>query len=339
MGSARHASARRRLWAPLLAGALLLLLAATADATTVLAAARAGRGALRGFAGPRTRRPADPLARERFYVDPGDAASLAVDSLRAEGDDADAGALEAIANQPQAIWLTSDGSAATVRGVVAAAAAARRVPIFVIYNLPGRDCGSYSAGGAAGEGDYSAFIDRVVSGLGQHRAVVIVEPDALSETCMPPGTDALIRVAIARLDTDARAAIYVDAGNPGWQAPAAEAQGLAAVVGSARAGFAVNVSNFYPVSADLAYGTAISELLGGRHFVIDTSRDGGDVTPGQWCNPTGAALGAPPTTRTGSPLVDAELWIKQPGESDGTCDGGPPAGQFWLSGALALVGR
>jgi endoglucanase len=41
---------------------------------------------------------------------------------------------------------------------------------------------------------------------------------------------------------------------------------------------------------------------------------------GAWCNPRGAGAGERPTTRTASPLVDAYLWIKIPGESDGTCD-------------------
>jgi endoglucanase len=31
------------------------------------------------------------------------------------------------------------------------------------------------------------------------------------------------------------------------------------------------------------------------------------------------------------------LWIKRPGESDGTCNGGPPAGTFWDAYAIGLV--
>jgi endoglucanase len=36
-------------------------------------------------------------------------------------------------------------------------------------------------------------------------------------------------------------------------------------------------------------------------------------------------------------LVDAYLWLKKPGESDGTCNGGPKAGEFWLDRALELA--
>ena len=69
-------------------------------------------------------------------------------------------------------------------------------------------------------------------------------------------------------------------------------------------------------------------IEGVAHFVIDTSRNGqGPWTPPagvypdaqDWCNPPGRGLGARPTTDTGNALVDAYLWVKIPGESDGQC--------------------
>ncbi|AKN71712.1 glycoside hydrolase [Streptomyces sp. PBH53] len=97
-----------------------------------------------------------------------------------------------------------------------------------------------------------------------------------------------------------------------------------------------------------------------RHFVIDTSRNGlgawtpepGKYTgdPEAWCNAPGRGLGPRPTADTGVPLVDAYLWIKVPGESDGSCTrntGGaidpeygivdPPAGAWWPDQAHALA--
>ena len=50
----------------------------------------------------------------------------------------------------------------------------------------------------------------------------------------------------------------------------------------------------------------------------------------------GQALGHAPTTDTGHPLVDAFLWVKVPGQSDGTCNGGPRAGAWWADYALEL---
>ena len=53
-------------------------------------------------------------------------------------------------------------------------------------------------------------------------------------------------------------------------------------------------------------------------------------TRGNWCNPPGAGLGLRPTANTGVALLDANLWIKVPGESDGSCDiaGGARAWDF-----------
>jgi len=285
------------------------------------------------------------LAGDQFYVDPGDSAVSAVSALTASGQVSEAGELETIASQPEAIWLTDDssGSEATVARLSASAAAAGKVPVLVAYNLPWRDCGSYSAGGASSPADYESFINGIVGGVAQRKVVVIVEPDALSElSCLPASEQQsyyqLMHYAVQELGADANASVYVDAGNPGWQSAAVEAAGINQVLaGTNAAGFAVNVSNFYSTAADISYGTAISQLTGGEHFVIDTSRNGGSVASGLWCNPAGAALGQPPTTATGNPLVDADLWIKAPGESDGTCNGGPSAGAFWLSYALQLI--
>jgi endoglucanase len=44
------------------------------------------------------------------------------------------------------------------------------------------------------------------------------------------------------------------------------------------------------------------------------------LASGNWCNPPGAGLGLKPTANTGVPLLDAYLWVKTPGQSDGQCD-------------------
>jgi endoglucanase len=69
--------------------------------------------------------------------------------------------------------------------------------------------------------------------------------------------------------------------------------------------------------------------------VIDTSRNGqGQWTPPagvykdaqDWCNPPGRGVGLRPTVDTSTPLLDALLWVKTPGQSDGSCNRGLPAG-------------
>jgi endoglucanase len=103
-------------------------------------------------------------------------------------------------------------------------------------------------------------------------------------------------------------------------------------------GFALNVSNFDTSANNTTYGKDISSRVGGKHFVIDTSRNGLGSN-GQWCNPLGRALGERPSTVTGDSLLDAYLWLKAPGESDGTCNGGPSAGAWWVDYALGLASR
>ena len=87
---------------------------------------------------------------------------------------------------------------------------------------------------------------------------------------------------------------------------------------------------------NLRYANMLVGVEPTTHFVIDTSRNGTGPwqapagtypDPQDWCNPPGRGLGLQPSTNTGEPLVDAYLWVKIPGESDGECTRGlGPAG-------------
>jgi endoglucanase len=81
-------------------------------------------------------------------------------------------------------------------------------------------------------------------------------------------------------------------------------------------------------------------MVGGKPYVIDTSRNGNGPVEGDplyWCNPSGRALGAAPTANTGNGNVDAFLWVKRPGESDGSCRGAAGAGTFVNQFAIDLA--
>jgi hypothetical protein len=87
----------------------------------------------------------------------------------------------------------------------------------------------------------------------------------------------------------------------------------------------------------VAYGRELSAQTGGGHFVVDTARNGAGAPPGgAWCNPPGRRLGERPR-HVADPVLDAFLWLKRPGESDGLCNGGPAAGQWWAEYALGLT--
>jgi len=67
-------------------------------------------------------------------------------------------------------------------------------------------------------------------------------------------------------------------------------------------GFSVNTANFFTTGDEIGYGEAISGLTNGSHYVVDTSRNGAGPAPDaelNWCNPSGRALGTPPTAATG----------------------------------------
>ena len=280
----------------------------------------------------------------RLYVDPASAAKRQADAWR-RSRPSDAALMDRLAAQPVAQWLggwnVDIGS--DVANAVSRITGSRALPVFVVYNIPGRDCGQYSAGGANGSDAYRSWIRDFANGLGNRRAVVILEPDALAGmSCLSAPLQQerlnLIHDAVRVLKAKG-AAVYIDAGHARWVAPQEIANRLNRAGIADADGFSLNISNFLSNSVNIAYGTEVSKRVGGKHFIIDTSRNGQNATnAGNWCNPTGQRVGPPPTTRTGNPLVDAFLWIKTPGESDGTCGGGPAAGKWWGEYALGLAG-
>jgi endoglucanase len=259
---------------------------------------------------------------------------------------ADAAALRLLAGQPTAEWFGdwNRDVRRDVAGVVGGAARAGAVPVLVAYNIPNRDCGSHSAGGARNAAAYRQWIQQFAAGIGDRRAVVILEPDALPMVSCLSGSArgervGLIGEAVALLARP-NVAVYIDAGHSNWIPAAEMAQLLRQANVAQAAGFALNVSNFETDAANIGYGERLSPLVGGKRFVIDSSRNGrGPTATSEWCNPSGRALGRVPTTQTGHRLVDAFLWIKRPGESDGTCGGGPAAGEWWPDYALGLAQR
>lgn len=280
----------------------------------------------------------------KLYVDPSSRAKQQANAWR-RSRPADAALMDKIANQPLAKWIGSwnVNIGGDVADAVSRITGAQALPVFVAYNIPHRDCGSYSAGGAGSGAAYRQWIRGFAGGLGNKRAVVILEPDAIAGiTCLDARTQQerydLIHDAVRVLKAKG-AAVYIDAGHARWVAAPEMAARLQKAGIADADGFSLNISNFLGNTINIAYGTDLSRRIGGKHFIIDTSRNGRNVsTAGNWCNPPGQLVGTAPTTNTGNPLVDAFLWIKTPGESDGTCGGGPPAGNWWAEYALGLAG-
>ena len=381
----------------------------------------------------------------QFYVPkPNHGAIEQIADLTSSGNKTDANLIREMIDTPQAVWFTSGSPhdvQQDVKNIVKLAAAKRSVPVLVAYNLPFRDCSQYSAGGAASKADYEAWIDGFAAGIGDDRAIVILEPDGLGiipwykqfrglpseagsyEWCQPANADPataandrfeMFNHAVDALKAHPNVSVYLDGTHSGWLGSGDAAHRLAQAGVQRADGFFLNVSNYQSTERLQKYGAWISKCIwfatdpgswgnghfdwcasqyypanpndfstwtltdqwyannvesqtwvpypgdaGLKHSVVDTSRNGqGPWTPPahpagdaqDWCNPPGRGLGYVPTANTGVTLIDAYLWIKIPGESDGQCyrwTSGPldpvrgvqdpPAGQWFSDMALELV--
>jgi endoglucanase len=349
--------------------------------------------------------PGTALAATRFFVPkPHPEAIRQGVQLLKQGRVRDALLIGALESKPKAVWITK-GTPAEAQAAVAAtikqAQRQRAVPVLVAYNIPGRDCGGLSAGGALTTADYEAWIDGFARGVGAARAIIILEPDGLGllpSNCGAgyPFTDAQryeeLNYAVDKLRAGAQTSLYLDGTHSAWLGVGDISQRLATAGVLRATGFFTNVSNYRLLDYEHKYATWISKCLAfannhdeggwrlghydycasqyfsplalpGRpvnpndistwgatdqwfdrnlgsaqptaHFVIDTSRNGQGPwvppparysDPQDWCNPPGRGVGVRPTAGTGDPLADAFLWVKVPGESDGTCTRGLPAG-------------
>jgi cellulose 1,4-beta-cellobiosidase len=313
----------------------------------------------------------NPFAGARFYVDPEFGRMVAKATAPTPED---ATRLKKVAAFPTAVWLesleTAKLAAPTLDDALKqeAAGGGPVVPVFVIYNLPNRDCAAEGSRGElfvdkGGEALYQTqFIDVIAAAFAAHpsqKVAVVLEPDSLpnivTNSVVPTCAAAEqiyrrgVAYAISKLSMP-NVFIYLDAAHAGWlgwpknlpKAVALFKEVITMAGGPDRIrGFALNVSNYDPAKEpkakkngpddpsqdevgyanDLADGLAKVGITG-KGFLIDTSRNGKHEirsTGGNWCNVKGAGLGERPTVAP-APNIDAYLWIKTPGESDGTAD-------------------
>ncbi len=285
----------------------------------------------------------NPLEGMSFFVDENSSAAQVAknDSKLTKEEKA---ILVEIAKQPAALWFgewSGDIEAAASQAVESAEAKQQNL-VAVLYNVPYRDCGQYSKGGLEPD-RYRAWIDGFIKGLADHRAVIVLEPDAIPLiNCLNSETReqrwSLLRYAAKAIKTKTNAALYIDIGHSNWVPAPKMIYRLEQIGFESFDGFALNTSNYQTTESNLAYGKRILAAFPGKGLVIDTSRNGnGPTADNAWCNPRGRALGLAPQVVVDSPDVHAYLWVKRPGESDGDCNGGPQAGSFWKEVALELV--
>ena len=107
----------------------------------------------------------------------------------------------------------------------------------------------------------------------------------------------------------------------------------------------LNVTHHDWTRANVQHGLEISRLVGGKHFIVNTSYNGrGPIHYRRWITAHGtsgarstsgatrvcAASARRPRRPPRNPLVDAYMYINRPGYSAGACNGGPlPIGTWW----------
>jgi endoglucanase len=246
--------------------------------------------------------PDDSALPARLWAPPANPdARTQIAALVRRGQYADAVGILAMTRTPQAVWYGDRTPAeveAEVRATVGAAARDRELPVLALYDIPGRDCSQYSAGGAADTAEYVAWTDAVARGIGDRPALVILEPDSLALLPSDCGQDdaqdtrtaaryAEVAHAVRTLEPLPATRVYLDAGHPAWHSVNSIVPRLIKGGIADATGFFTNASNYQTDSATTWYGTLISSCLA-------YAETGGDpaACPNQWW-----------------PRADAQAWL------------------------------
>lgn len=304
----------------------------------------------------------NPLDNKVFYVDQTRSVVKAAADSRSRDNLQEAGLLDKIASQPGVIWLvgpskedpTAKRDINLVVRTSTEAGTQKSLPVYQLYAIPNRDaCAGYSKGGFSNEEEYINWLNNILSSL-KTEAVFLIEADSIGHAikgdCLTEQQAEeryrLLNRVVSILGSSSKVlASYMDATHSDWFPDPVELVDPLIKSGVRNAdGVSVNVSNFIETDVTSSWSERLIGALGGDlGVVIDTSRNGkGPQDPNitgdaRWCNPTGRGLGNKPTTDVNSRHIDAYLWVKTPGESDGACFGHPEAGTFVTSIALELA--
>ncbi|TDZ49557.1 Exoglucanase 2 [Colletotrichum trifolii] len=210
-------------------------------------------------------------------------------------------------------------------------------------------------GGVAKYKEYIDAIRAMIIKYSDIRVLLVIEPDSLANLVTNLNVPKCAGAQAAYLECTNYAvtqlnlpnvAMYLDGGHAGWLGWPANlppaAQMYAKVfkdAGSPKAlrGLATDVSNYNAWSLTVLgnanydekhFVEAFRPLLEAQgwpaQFIVDQGRSGKQPTGqeqwGDWCNAIGTGFGLRPSANTGSAIVDAFVWVKPGGESDGTSD-------------------
>jgi len=270
-----------------------------------------------------------PTPSTHFYVPPApDGSRQQIGRLIGQRDLTDAVRIAKMVTTPQAVWLSGGTPRQVqqdVRRTMLKAGLQHAVPTLVAYNLPYRDCGQYSAGGAAGTTAYEAWIDGLANGIGRQKAIVILEPDGLGlipnyvsaldgtsnctiandpsipagDAATPANRWAQLNYAVDALEKNPNVSLYLDATHSGWQNVGESADRLVKAGVQRAEGFFLNVSNYQYTTNQVEYGNWVSECVAYATVVSPGNYNG---CPNQYWN------GGPATSWSGTALSAYKVW-------------------------------
>ncbi|TMW55464.1 hypothetical protein Poli38472_010346 [Pythium oligandrum] len=251
-------------------------------------------------------------------------------------------ALDEVKKQAIATWYTdretTDSYTQKAKDIVAQCPESSRITL-VVYGLPNKDCDAgYSSGGVnKNADDYKKWVQDLATTVGDRKVLYVLEPDAVGLIAkggcgVQNGYAGNVKEAIRILSANANADIYLDVGY--WTLMSAtDAAGVASTVkdlaqGGRIKGITLNTSNYRSNKEISDLCSNFQNAYGDKSLkcIADTSRNYKDPTSSEWCNAKFGGVGRPPTSNTGFDNLDYFIWIKPPGESDGTCDGGEHTG-------------
>ena len=226
------------------------------------------------------------------------------------------------------------------------------IPIFTTFFL-------YQAGYCetkheilAHRGTFERQIDEMARGIDRRPAVMLLELDAVGASmCMQqngalPYWEGDMSYEIDKLAALPHTVIYMEAGYADGNSPRYTARVLNAVGINKIRGFWTNDTHEDWTINEVHWGERVSQLTHGADFIVNTATNGqGPLVPAHrvhdgnevLCNAPDRGTGPLPQVNPGFADVDAFLWTAPPGNSSGSCNGGPPSGTFWPAKAESMA--
>ncbi|CAD7697686.1 unnamed protein product [Ostreobium quekettii] len=309
--------------------------------------------------------PGNPFVGKPMYINPtfseNIASSIATAAPGLEQDN-----LKVMAGVPSAYWLdtmakvvpTDDATTLTAAGILKDASTQSPVPLvtLIVYDLPNRDCHAKlpNCSLASGNRDDPKCGSRATETAYKEGIAYAIK--TLNAAC-PEAVQYLDGAHGGWLGWENNAAAFAeDVGSlgvahllRGFSQNVANIQELG--LACPQAGWCVGGKNqgdpccadpcgisaeYNPGHNELNYAVVLHDAMVKAipgfdpHMIIDTGRNARSPRTdcGNWCNARDAGTGVLPTTATAIPdIIDAYLWLKTPGESDG-CTEVLPTGEF-----------